>query len=98
VLQWMGRLYVLTDLRIMRLAGVFHVDVFECPLRKVARTLLDQTVRDRLLQIGTITIIPEDEQSAPGQWLLVSRPARIHDRVQRAVARAKQGPPAGSGG
>src|SRR5438067_7160997 len=29
VLQWMGRLYILTDMRIIRLSGVFHVDVFD---------------------------------------------------------------------
>ncbi len=34
LLQWMGRLYVLTDQRILRLAGVFYIDVFDCPLRK----------------------------------------------------------------
>src|SRR5205814_751109 len=38
VLQWMGRLYVLTDLRILRLDGVFSVAIFDCPLRKIART------------------------------------------------------------
>ena len=35
VLNWMGRLYVLTDLRVLRLSGVFSVDIFDCPLRKV---------------------------------------------------------------
>ena len=37
VLQWMGRLYVLTDQRIIRLAGVFISDLYDCPLRKVSR-------------------------------------------------------------
>ena len=44
-LQWMSRLYVLTDQRILSVSGVFHVNVFDCPLRKVARTRLIRTCR-----------------------------------------------------
>ena len=36
-LQWMGRLYILTDLRILCVWGVFNIELFDCPLRKVAR-------------------------------------------------------------
>ena len=38
VLQWMGRLYVLTDMRIVKLSGIFSPALFDCPLRKVAGT------------------------------------------------------------
>src|SRR3954467_9304400 len=36
VLQWMGRLYVLTDMRVIRLSGVFKLEIFDCALRKIA--------------------------------------------------------------
>ena len=58
VLQWMGRLYILTDLRIVRLSGVFSLDIFDCPLRRVARTRLVRSMRERLTGTGTIEIIP----------------------------------------
>ena len=29
-LQWMGRYYILTDLRILRVGGVFRVEIFAC--------------------------------------------------------------------
>src|SRR5687767_11245614 len=32
VLQWVSRLYVLTNRRILRLTGILNVDLFECPL------------------------------------------------------------------
>ena len=48
VLQWMGRLYVLTDLRVLRLSGVFNVDIFDCPLRKVGEARLYRSFRERL--------------------------------------------------
>src|SRR5688500_8335116 len=58
VLQWMGRLYVLTDLRVLRLSGVFNVDIFDCPLRKVGQARLTRSFRERLLRLGSIEIIP----------------------------------------
>src|SRR5688572_26055155 len=68
VLQWMGRLYVLTDLRILRLSGVFNVDVFDCPLRKVAQARLHRSFRERLLRLGSIEILPLDDACPPGDW------------------------------
>ena len=38
LLQWTNRLYVLTDLRIVSITGVFNAQIFDCPLRKIART------------------------------------------------------------
>src|SRR4051794_18478645 len=61
VLQWTARLYVLTELRIIRISGVFNVHVFDCPLRKVARTRLIYSSRERLLRLGSIEIIPSDD-------------------------------------
>lgn len=92
VLQWMGRLYILTDLRILRISGVFSLNIFECALRKVARTMLEVTVQERLFRIGSIVIIPQDEDTPIGTWQMVSRPRRVHEKVVAAINRAKQGP------
>ena len=91
LLQWMGRLYVLTDMRIVSITGVWNSVVFECPLRKVARTRLTHTLRERLLGLGSIEIIPQDEESPIGYWQMVSRPRRVHERVLSAIRRARQG-------
>lgn len=91
VLEWMGRIYILTDLRIIRLSGVFSVEIFDCPLRRVARTLLDVTFKERLCRVGTIVIIPQEETVPLGFWNMVPRPRRVHEQVQAAISRAKQG-------
>ena len=64
-LQWMGRLYVLTDLRLLTVAGVLRSDVLDCPLRRVARTRLCRTTADRAMGIGTVEIIPADPDQRP---------------------------------
>jgi Bacterial PH domain len=91
VLNWMGRLYVLTDQRIIRMAGVFNFEIDDCPLRKVVRARLLITLRERLLRIGSIEIIPQDETRPIWAWQSVSQPRRVHEQVLRAIRRAKQG-------
>lgn len=100
VLQWMGRLYVLTDYRIVRLAGVFGVEVFDCPLRKVRQTRLVRSFRERLWSLGSIEILPaahghEPEPMQPAVWQTVRRPERVHEQIRATIARAKNG---GGGG
>lgn len=91
VLQWMGRLYILTDLRIVRLSGVFSLEIFDCPLRKVARTRLVRSMRERLTATGTIEIIPADDSLPIDSWSTVARPLQVHEQVVAAINRAKQG-------
>jgi len=91
VLQWMGRLYILTDLRILSISGVFNSEVFDCPLRKVARALREATLKEQIVRIGSILIIPQDEQMPPGSWRMIPRPREIYEKVLATIARAKQG-------
>ena len=93
VLQWMGRLYVLTDMRILRLSGVFNVEIFDCALRKVATTRLTRTFREKLWRLGSIEIVPADDTCPPAVWQTVKRPAEVHEKVQATIERAKQGGP-----
>jgi hypothetical protein len=91
VLQWMGRLYILTDMRILRLSGVFAIDIFDCPLRKVARTRIIRSMRERLFRLGTIEIIPSDDDAPFGQWQTVARPVLVHEQIVAAINRCRQG-------
>ncbi len=91
ILQWMGRVYVLTDRRILVLTGVFTIDVFDCPLRKVARTRILYSNSERVLRLGTIQIIPDHDEMPDGLWLMVHHPIETHDQIVAAVNRAKLG-------
>jgi hypothetical protein len=98
VLQWMGRLYILTDLRILRITGVFGVDIFDCPLRKVVRIRMVSSSREKLVGVGSIEIIPSDDNYPTAIWQTIARPREIYERLQAAINRAKQsGPGCGQG-
>lgn len=93
-LHWLGRLYVLTDLRIIRLSGVFAVELFDCPLRKVAGVRRVDGSAERLLRLGTIDVVPQDPDcsgAAPGAWQMIRGAGRVHDQIVAALNRAKSG-------
>jgi hypothetical protein len=89
VSRWMSKLYVLTDLRIIALSGVFKVEIFDCPLRKVARTRLIRSFKERLFRLGSIEIFPSDDEIPEGLWYMVRRPKRVYEQIVAAVNRAK---------
>ncbi len=90
-LNWMGRLYVLTDQRVLRISGVLSVDICDCPLRKVARTRILRTFREKILRLGSIEIIPQEEERPCALWQTVARPIEINERLMETIRRAKAG-------
>lgn len=91
VLNWIGKLYLLTDMRIVRISGVFSPQIHDIPLRKVARTRVTASVRERLWRLGSIEIIPETDHWPWSVWQTISRPKQVDETIRRAVSRAKQG-------
>ena len=90
-LQWMGRLYVLTDLRLLTINGVLRTEVLDCPLRKVARTRLFRSPVDRAFGIGSIEIIPQHPDAPCALWHQIARPVQVHEQIVATLNRAKQG-------
>ena len=91
VLQWMGRLYVLTDQRIIRLAGVFSVDIYDCPLRKVAGTQITTSMKERICRLGSIEIhSKETHKCCPaGAWQTIARPVEVNEQINAAIHKAQ---------
>jgi hypothetical protein len=90
-LQWISRLYILTDLRIISIAGVFQMQIFDCPLRKIVRTRITRTNTEWITSTGSIEIVPQDESSAFGEWKTIAHPIKVHETIVATINRAKQG-------
>lgn len=90
-LQWMARLYVLTDQRILRIEGVFQVDVFDCPLREVGRVDVVRCTRERLFGLGTIVISRQPENAPAALWQMVCKPVEVQARIADAIERNRRG-------
>ncbi len=90
VLQWVSRLYVLTNRRIMRLTGILNVDLFECPLTKIQNTYLTLAWYERLTGLGTISFATAGTGGVEASWINVNNPLELHERVRSAIHRAQK--------
>jgi len=61
ILRWTTEVYLVTDRRVIRVAGVLHKQTLDSGLAKVNDVRLTQTVLGRLLGYGTLEIITASE-------------------------------------
>lgn len=92
-IKWSSRLYVLTNMRVMTISGVFNVTAQEIPLRRLARVRNISALRERLLWLGSLELIPLDENFAITSWVTIRRPREVKKRIRAAMERAQQGTP-----
>jgi len=89
--QWLGRVYVLTDRRLMRIRGVIKVDVFQCLLRQVTQTSLSATRGERLFGLGSLLFAAEGADPGEAAWINLARPEEVRKTVDEAIRRARRG-------
>ena len=89
-LQWVSRLYVLTNRRIMRIRGVFNVDIFEANLTRIQNTYLRLNWYERVFRLGTIDISTAGTGSVEASWENVPRPLEVHEAIRRATSSVKR--------
>jgi hypothetical protein len=78
---------------VLRINGVFSVEIFDCPLRKVVRARMVSAPREKLVGVGSIEIIPAEENMPSAIWQTIARPKEILERLRAAINRAKQSGP-----
>jgi uncharacterized membrane protein YdbT with pleckstrin-like domain len=86
-LEWLSRVYVLTDRRFVTVAGVIRVRVFETPLQKIQHTNLLFSLRERLFGLGTIAFATAGTAVAETYWLMLSSPLQIHQKIVQTLNR-----------
>jgi uncharacterized membrane protein YdbT with pleckstrin-like domain len=86
---WASQSYLLTERRIITIKGVFHAAEFQCPLRKIQRTVIDEPFVYRLFGIGTIGFATAATNHFDSTWLMVARPRVIHRRIVEQMDRTR---------
>lgn len=89
LLQWVSRLYVLTNRRMMRFRGVLSVEILETPLVKIDEVTLSVAPYERPTRLGTLYFETPDDATGPVCWFHVARPQEVHREVSDAIRRAK---------
>lgn len=87
LLDWTARTYILTDRRVMRIQGVFRVQVFETQLKRIQHTHTLFSVRERLFALGTIGFATAGTGGVEAYWLMIANPLDVHRQVVSAINR-----------
>ncbi len=86
ILQWVSRVYVLTNRRVMRIRGVFRADIFAAPLTKVLNTGVTVAPHESIARLGSIWF-NTGEDRVDGSWYHVAKPDAVHGEIRRAIER-----------
>lgn len=84
-LNWLSRIYVLTDQRIIRVKGVFHVEIFEAPLKKLQHTQTTFLVRERLFGLGSIHFYTAGTNMPEASWEMITHPLEAHQQIIKTM-------------
>ncbi|NOX58381.1 MAG: PH domain-containing protein [Planctomycetes bacterium] len=87
-LRWVSRFYILTNRRVMRVRGVFNVDIKSCPLLSIRNTTVTVAPYERVTRLGTILFASDDVPCDDFHWFQINRVEEVHSRVRRAIERA----------
>ncbi|HAU36918.1 MAG TPA: hypothetical protein DCX07_04290 [Phycisphaerales bacterium] len=90
--QWGGRMYVLTNLRVLRISGLTRVELGECALKRIVRVQPSAAVWERAIGTGNLLFHAGEKPDVPAVvWQHLSRPAEVEQLVNEAVRRARGG-------
>ncbi|MCE5327393.1 MAG: hypothetical protein ABFD92_18405 [Planctomycetaceae bacterium] len=86
---WLGRMYVLTNRRMLRIYSMRKLDVVGWELRRVSQVQLTASRAEKLLGIASLTLVLSDADDKQPAWAHIARPLEVHKLVLEAVYHAK---------
>ena len=87
--QWIGRLYVLTNRRMLRIRGIVRADVLAFLLKDVRGVLPTAGLLERPLGLGSLYFEIDGQAGGDAAWVNLSRPADVLETVSEAIRRAR---------
>lgn len=85
LIRWVPRWHILTNRRVIDIRGVRRPRVSALLLVNIRNTYLTSDSVDRVLNLGSITMVTERENDTPRIWRWVAQPDLVHDKIRRAI-------------
>jgi uncharacterized membrane protein YdbT with pleckstrin-like domain len=89
-LEWLSRVYVLTDRRVVTVSGVVRIGVFETPLQKLQHTNLLFSLRERLFGLGTVAFATAGTAATEAYWQMLADPLEVHQKIVQTIDRYRR--------
>jgi len=88
--QWAGRLYILTNRRLMGICGVVSVDVSQCPLRQIGEVVPCVSRLERPLGLGSLFFKDREGSVCEADWVNLARPGDVEQLVNEAIGKTRR--------
>jgi dephospho-CoA kinase len=88
VLVRQSRQYSITSRRLIAWRGVIRRTMVEIPLDRVEQIVIDRTLGERLLGLGTVCVTSAGSQTIDLAWVMIADPQAAVDRVRHASSLA----------
>jgi len=88
--RWFGRLYVLTDRRLLRICGITRVNVYEFELSRISEVGVAAGIGERIVGIGSLKFRVEDNPYTNPDWVNIAQIQNVAEEVRAAVTRARK--------
>lgn len=89
-MEWLSRVYVLTDRRVVRVQGVLRVSIFEAPLQQLQHTHMLFSLRERAFGLGTIAFATAGTAFVEVAWVMLADPLDVHQKVVETIERYRR--------
>lgn len=85
-LEWLARLYVMTDRRVLRVGGVLRQRVVDVPLARVQNITVNRSIRERVFGLGTLGFAAAGTAWTEIVWVMIPHPHAALARARDAIA------------
>ncbi|MEM9419953.1 MAG: PH domain-containing protein [Planctomycetota bacterium] len=90
LLEWLSRVYVMTDQRVITVAGVLRVRVIDTPLSNITHSELFFSLRERFFALGTLGFNTAGTAFTEAYWVMVAKPLEVHAKVVETLKRYRR--------
>ncbi len=85
-LDWLARLYVMTDRRVIRVSGVLRQRAIDVPLARVQNITVSRSIRERVFGLGTLGFATAGTAWTELAWVMIPNPKRALTITRDAIA------------
>ena len=85
-LEWLARLYVMSDRRVLRVGGVLRQRVVDVPLTRVQNITVNRSIRERVFGLGTLGFATAGTAWTEIVWVMIPNPHAALARARDAIA------------
>jgi len=89
-LEWLSRVYVMTDQRVITVAGVLRVRVIDTPLSNITHSELFFSLRERFFALGTLGFNTAGTAFTEAYWVMIAKPLEVHAKVVETLKRYRR--------